>query len=103
MPKHEPAQLLKPFDRDALIHAAYRRDTEEIDAITDRLAEQGVCRPRADQSRMAEWIARRPPEQKPAFPHTEAIVEAMAATEQSGDIGSQLAAHFRGIFAGAQQ
>lgn len=84
-----PNDRLTPFDRDALIHAASKRDTDEIDKITDRLAEQGVCRPRADMSRMSEWIARRPAGAEPLPGDT--------------DIGSAMAAHFRSVLAGATQ
>lgn len=81
-----------PFTRDELIHAALMGNMEEIDKITDRLVEQGMCR-------MTEWIARRPVAGTSAFPLTEAAVD--AAAESS--IGSQLAAHFRGAFAGVAQ
>lgn len=94
-----PSGHFDPNTRDALIHAALMRDHATIDAITDRLAEQGVCRPRSDMSRMAEWIARRGPEIAAAFPHTEAIITAAGET----NIGAQLAAHFRGVFVGAGQ
>ena len=100
MPKHEPACLYPLNESRALIHAAARGNTEEIDAITDRLAEQGVCRRRSDDSRMAEWIALRPAGAKP-IEGAEAIL-AEAAVAGLPDIGSQMAAHFRGIFVGAQ-
>lgn len=93
-----PNDRLTPFDRDALIHAASKRDTDEIDKITDRLAEQGVCRPRDDMSRMSEWIARRPIGAAPG--DTDPI---MVAMEGGGDVGAAMAAHFRGVFAGAGQ
>lgn len=92
MPDITPSDHHVPFVRDALIHAAARGNTEEIDAITDRLAEQGMCRRRSDQSRMGEWIARRPAEPEPG-PTVEARVV--------DDLGSQMAAHFREIFSGA--
>lgn len=99
MPDTTPSNHLKPFDRDALIHAALVRNMDEIDRITDELAQQGMCRPRADMSRMAEWIERRPSDAAPLEVHTDAIVTAAGKT----DIGAELAAHFRGIFAGAAQ
>jgi hypothetical protein len=100
MPSQTPTFAISPFDADALIHAAATRNTEEIDAITDRLAEQGVCRPRDDMSRMAEWIERRPVDAKP-IPGAETIL-AESAIDGLPDIGSQMAAHFRDIFQGAQ-
>jgi hypothetical protein len=99
MPDTTPSNFLKPLDRDALIHAALIRDTEEIDRITDELARQGVCRPRDDMSRMAEWIERRGL-QAPALEISDAPIIKVAA---ESDIGATMAAHFRGIFAGAQQ
>lgn len=67
-------------ERDALIHAASRGDIVEIDRITDDLARQGVCRNRGDQSRMPEWIARRPADAAPL------------------DIGTEIANGFRDAF-----
>lgn len=99
MPDTTPSNFLQPFDRDALIHAALLRDTDEIDRITDELARQGVCRPRDDMSRMSEWIARRGPQAPAIEISDDPIITAVGAT----DIGSQLAAHFRGTFAGAAQ
>lgn len=79
-------------DRDELIQAASHLDYATIDTITDRLVQQGMCRPRADDSRAVEWAAMR---RKPA--ETEVPAE-VAGT----DIGSQIAAHFRGVFAGGR-
>jgi hypothetical protein len=98
MPDTTPSNHLKPFDRDALIHAALVRDTDEIDRITDELARQGVCRPRSDMSRMDEWVARRG-DSAPAVVHTDPIVTLAGKS----DIGAQMAAHFRGVFVGAGQ
>jgi hypothetical protein len=79
----------------ALIHAALVRDTVEIDRITDELVGQGLCRPRTDMSRMREWIASRPADAKP--------IDLDVPTEVAEtDIGLQMAAHFRGVFAGAK-
>lgn len=83
----------------ALVLAALRSDTDEIDRITDELVRQGVCRPRDDMSRMGEWIANRAPK-APAIEISGApIITAAGET----DIGAQLAAHFRGVFEGARQ
>lgn len=101
MPDITPSDHHVPFVRDALIHAAARGNTEEIDAITDRLAEQGMCRRRSDQSRMGEWIARRPENDR--LSQAEAVATSLTTAMAGTDIGSQLAAHFRGVFAGAGQ
>jgi len=95
MPDTTPSRHFDPNTRDALIHAALIRDTVEIDRITDELVGQGLCRPRSDMSRMREWIANRPADAKPIEFDAPAEV---AAT----DIGAQMAAHFRGVFAGAK-
>lgn len=99
MPRTTHSDLHDPLTRDALIHAASRGNTDEIDAITDRLAQQGVCRPREDMSRMSEWIANRGP-QAPAIEISDAPIITVAGET---DIGAQLAAHFRGVFVGAAQ
>lgn len=101
MPDTTPSAHFPLNEARALIHAALIRDTEEIDRITDELARQGVCRPRDDMSRMAEWIASRPVDAKP-IPGAETIL-AESAIDGLPDIGSQMAAHFRVIFAGAAQ
>lgn len=97
MPDTTPSRHFDPNTRDALVRAGLVGDMASIDEITDRLAQQGMCRPRADMSRMAEWVARRPAEA--LIPHTDPIITASGKT----DIGAELAAHFRGIFAGAAQ
>jgi len=95
MPDTTPSCHFDPNTRDALIHAALIRDTVEIDRITDELVGQGLCRPRSDMSRMREWIANRPADAKP--------IELDAPAEVTAtDIGAQMAAHFRGVFAGAK-
>lgn len=82
-------------DRDELIHAASQLDYAAIDTITDRLVQQGMCRPRSDTSRMGEWIANRPRLDKAV--ELEAPAEVAETT-----IGAQMAEHFRGVFAGAK-
>lgn len=99
MPDTTPSLHFPLNEARALIHAALVRDTEEIDRITDELVRQGVCRPREDMSRMAEWIALRGA-QAPAL---EISDEPILTVAGETDIGAQLAAHFRGVFAGAAQ
>lgn len=98
MPDTTPSTHFPLNESRALIHAALVRDTDEIDRITDELAQQGVYRPRDDTSRMAEWILMRPADAKPIEG-----AEALVAEATVGDVGAQLAAHFRGVFAGAAQ
>jgi hypothetical protein len=98
MPDTTPSRHFDPNTRDALIHAALVRDTDEIDRITDELARQGVCRPRADMSRMDEWVALRTAP-APLLLHVDPIVTLAGKS----DIGAQMAAHFRGVFVGAGQ
>ncbi len=100
MPDTTPSNHFEPFTRDALVRAGLVGDSASIDEITDRLAEQGMCRPRSDMSRMAEWIALRPVDAKP-IPGAETIL-AETAIDGLPDIGSQMAAHFRSVFSGAQ-
>lgn len=95
MPDTTPSDFHDPFTRDALIHAARSGNLEWIDTITDDLAQQGLCRPRSDASRMSEWIARRPVPAPADFPLTSAAIEATS-------IGSQIAQQLRGVIAGAQ-
>jgi hypothetical protein len=99
MPTTEPSAFLPLNEARALIHAALVRDIDEIDRITDELVQQGVCRPREDMSRMSEWIARRESGAPAVVDHTAPIITVAGET----DIGAQLAAHFRGVFAGAAQ
>lgn len=99
MPTTTASANFDPNTRDALIHAALVRDTDEIDRITDELVQQGVCRPRDDMSRMGEWIAARGP-QAPAIEISDAPIITVAGET---DIGAQLAAHFREVFAGTAQ
>ncbi len=94
-----PSQLLPLNEARALIHAAARGDSAAIDEITDRLAQQGVCRPRSDMSRMAEWISHRPETAKPM--KSDFSAQAIAAVKPT-DIGSLMAAHFAAARAGAQ-
>lgn len=100
-------------DRDELIQAASQSDYATIDTITDRLVQQGMCRPRADTSRMPEWIANRSARclcgEKPSAECDEEwggpncdLGNNPAHAAAAPDIGAQIAAHFRGVFAGAQ-
>lgn len=93
-----PSRHFDPNTRDALIHAALMGNTEAIDNITDCLVQQGMCRPRTDMSRMAEWILRRPADAKPVEGGEAIVAEAAVA-----DIGALMAEHFRGVFAGVGQ
>jgi len=97
MPMHITSSMLDPFEARALIQAAEFGSIETIDEITDRLAEQGVCRPRSDDSRMGEWLAMRQPSK------TAAAVAHVAADVVATSIGSQIAQQLRGVFAGAAQ
>ena len=81
---HEPARLYTPNERNALIQAALAGDWQTIDKITDSLVEQGLCRPRSDTSRLAEWIAKRP--------------KFDTGTVESTTIGSQIAQQLRSVF-----
>jgi len=40
--------VFPPFQRDALVRAAKRRDWRAIDTVTDDLVRLGLCRPRHD-------------------------------------------------------
>jgi hypothetical protein len=99
---HEPASVYKPFDRDALIHAARCGDTVEIDAITDRLVQQGLCRPRTDESRSIEWAAMRRKPIQPESAVTVGDIHIEASATSAVDIGKLIAEQMRGMFAGAK-
>lgn len=49
-----PQEFVQPLRR-----AGEYGDTTTIDALTDELARRGLCRPRSDDSRHAEWTAQR--------------------------------------------
>lgn len=66
-PACEISAHFPPFFRRALVNAAtahWKSEDErlkDIDAITDQLAVQGLCRKREDVSRAAEWSIGRAP------------------------------------------